>query len=111
VLVPIYMYMYCLLELNMLCDCVARGCGDHSPLTFNYRNLVSLASRVVSITSASRDRLMVLNRSRDAEARALGAPPADRRGDFGQNRPLALRPAGEPIYDLHLRFTNKAGHA
>jgi len=23
--------MYCLLELNMLCDCVTRGCGDHSP--------------------------------------------------------------------------------
>jgi len=21
------------LELNMLCDCVTRGCGDHSPLT------------------------------------------------------------------------------
>jgi len=25
--------IYCLLELNMLCDCVTRGCGDHSPLT------------------------------------------------------------------------------
>ena len=25
-------YIYCLLELNMLCDCVTRGCGDHSPL-------------------------------------------------------------------------------
>ena len=25
--------VYCLLELNMLCDCVTRGCGDHSPLT------------------------------------------------------------------------------
>jgi len=24
-------YMYYLLELNMLCDCVTRGCGDHSP--------------------------------------------------------------------------------
>jgi hypothetical protein len=24
---------YGLLELNMLCDCVTRGCGDHSPLT------------------------------------------------------------------------------
>jgi hypothetical protein len=23
----------CLLELNMLCDCVTRGCCDHSPLT------------------------------------------------------------------------------
>jgi len=22
----------CLLELIMLCDCVTRGCGDHSPL-------------------------------------------------------------------------------
>jgi len=26
-------YIYCLLDLNMLCDCVTRGCGDHSPLT------------------------------------------------------------------------------
>jgi len=25
--------IYCLLELNMLCDCVTRGCGNHSPLT------------------------------------------------------------------------------
>ena len=25
------MMIYCLLELNMLCDCVTRGCGDHSP--------------------------------------------------------------------------------
>jgi hypothetical protein len=25
--------IYCLLEFNMLCDCVTRGCGDHSPLT------------------------------------------------------------------------------
>ena len=25
--------IYYLLELNMLCDCVTRGCGDHSPLT------------------------------------------------------------------------------
>ena len=25
--------VYCLLELNMLCDWVTRGCGDHSPLT------------------------------------------------------------------------------
>jgi len=26
-------YLYCLLELNMLCDCVTRGYGAHSPLT------------------------------------------------------------------------------
>jgi len=26
-------YRYCLLELNTLCDCVTRGCGDDSPLT------------------------------------------------------------------------------
>ena len=25
--------IYRLLELNMLCDCVTRGYGDHSPLT------------------------------------------------------------------------------
>jgi len=25
--------IYCLLELDMLCDCVKRGGGDHSPLT------------------------------------------------------------------------------
>ena len=28
-----FVNIYCLLELNMLCDCVTRGCGDHSPLT------------------------------------------------------------------------------
>jgi len=27
------MNIHCLLELNMLCKCVTRGCGDHSPLT------------------------------------------------------------------------------
>jgi len=29
-----YLYIYCLsLELNMLCDCDTRGCGNHSSLT------------------------------------------------------------------------------
>ena len=28
-----YQNIHCLLELNMPCDCVTRGCGDHSPLT------------------------------------------------------------------------------
>jgi hypothetical protein len=28
-----YVLVYCLLELNMLCDCGTQGCGDHSPLT------------------------------------------------------------------------------
>ena len=27
------LFIYCLLELNMLCDYVTRGYGDHSPLT------------------------------------------------------------------------------
>jgi len=27
-----YGNIYCLLQLNMLCDCVTRGCGDHSPV-------------------------------------------------------------------------------
>jgi len=28
-----FLRVYCLLELDMLCDCVTRGYGDHSPLT------------------------------------------------------------------------------
>jgi len=29
------MHIYGLLELNMLCDCVTRGCDDHAPRSWN----------------------------------------------------------------------------
>jgi len=67
--------IYRLLELNMLCDCVTRGCGDHSPLTTSdkerYRLLAFLTTCCNALFTTSWSRLWRSSRRRRAGGCAI----------------------------------------